>query len=79
MTYRQVWDFNDEERRWEALWVTQEGCWFREEPVWLEEEYRQRQAEYRKSLRELLTRTVFATAKTQVTTTTEDIPMTTLD
>ena len=79
VSYSQVWNYSDE-GRWEALWVTRDGLWYREEPVWLEEEYRRRKAEYRKSLGELLTRTVFATARTKVTMTDEeDTPMKTLD
>ena len=79
VSYSQVWNYSDE-GRWEALWVTQDGLWYREEPVWLEEEYRRRKAEYRKSLGELLTRTVFTTARTKVTMKNgEDTPMKTLD
>jgi len=50
------------------LWVSLEGLWYDEEPTWLEEEYQAGQEKYQKALRELLTRTVFATAKTTTTT-----------
>ena len=79
VSYSQVWNYSDE-GRWEALWVTQDGLWYREEPVWLEEEYRRHKAEYRKSLVELLTRRVYAMARTKVTMTAEeDTPIKMLD
>ena len=68
MTYRQVWAYKEEQSRWIQLWVSLEGLWYDEEPTWLEEEYQAGQEKYQKALRELLTRTVFATAKTTTTT-----------
>jgi len=68
MTYRQVWAYKEEQSRWIQLWVSLEGLWYDEEPTWLEEEYRAGQEKYQKALRELLTRTVFATAKTTTIT-----------
>ena len=67
MTYRQVWNYDEDKGQWIKLWITLDGLWYNEEPVWREEEYHTQQAKLRSALRELLTRTVFATAKTVTT------------
>jgi len=64
MTYRQVWNYDEDKNQWIKLWITLDGLWYNEEPVWREEEYHAQQTKLRSALRELLTKTVFATAKT---------------
>ena len=64
MTYRQVWNYDEDKDQWIKLWITLDGLWHNEEPIWREEEYHAQQAKLRSALRELLTKTVFATAKT---------------
>jgi hypothetical protein len=67
MTYRQVWNYDEDQGQWTKLWITLDRLWYNEEPVWREEEYHAQQAKLRSALQELLMKTVFATAKTTTT------------